>query len=83
MRKIWLFLALLGGCAQQPVYQPVDISVPLTVPCKAATVKPPAWVLPSIPPAASLFDKTKAVLADLDLHKAYEAELEAEVKACE
>ena len=77
-----LLLAALASCAQQPIYQPVDVSVPMTVPCAAPTITQPNWPLRSVAPQALLTDKVKMALAELELRKAYEAELESAVKAC-
>ena len=82
-REVLILLAALASCAQQPIYQPVDVSVPLAVPCKTPAIMRPNWPLRKMPPQMPLFDKVKTALAELELHKAYEAELEAAVKACE
>ena len=82
MRGIFL-LMLLTACAGEPVYQPVDISVPVATPCKPPAIKPPDWPLQTTSTQAPLFDKVKTALAELELRKAYETELEAAVKACE
>jgi hypothetical protein len=42
----------------------------------------PVWPLRSVPSQASLYDKTKTALAELELRKAYETELESAMKSC-
>ena len=77
-----LLVVLLSGCAKETVYQPVDVALPVAVPCKVPEIKQPEWPLQRLAPEASLFRKTQAALAELDLRKAYEAQMEAAVSGC-
>ena len=76
-------LAWLAGCAGDPVYRPVDVSMPLAAPCKAPRIDEPSWPLKKTDADAPLFDKTKKALAEIELRKAYEAELRAALTACQ
>ena len=82
MRGGLILLASLGACAQQPIYQPVDVQMPVAVPCTVPAPTQPVWPLRSVPSQASLYDKTKTALAELELRKAYETELESAIKSC-
>jgi hypothetical protein len=76
-------LALAGCGTTQIVYRPVPVNIPVPIPCKIAPVEAPAWPTASLPPKASLFDRAKAVLAELKLRQGYEGRLAAAVKACQ
>ena len=82
MPLIIILLALLTGCAGEPIFTPVEVAVPVTTPCHAPTVTPPDFPLQHVAATASLFVKTRAALAELDLRQAYEAELRAAAEAC-
>jgi hypothetical protein len=83
MRFSLLFLAWLAACEGAPVYEPVEVSVPVSVPCEAPMVPKPAWKLQNTSLDAPFFETVKATLIELDQRKAYEARLEAAIKACE
>ncbi len=75
---------LPAACARVPVYSPVEVAMPVPVPCRVAVPRlPQAWPTDSLPKDAPLPDKIRAVLVELDLRKAYEAEAEAALKVCE
>ncbi|MDE2099142.1 MAG: hypothetical protein KGL39_17945 [Patescibacteria group bacterium] len=81
-----ILLALLSLCAcgtQIPVYKPVNVEVPVSVPCKIPAVQKPIFALAGVKTSDSIYDKTKAVLIEIEQHKAYEAQLEAAEKACD
>lgn len=84
MNKSYFFvLALLTGCATpEPIYKPVTVEVPVVKPCVIERPAAPTSALASVDPHASLFDKTKAMLIELDHRMAYEAWLESALQSC-
>lgn len=76
---------VLTGCATntpgiETVIQRVEI--PIAVPCKAEIPARPNFNFDSLTIEQDIFDKTKAVLSDINLHIGYEAELLAALKSC-
>lgn len=84
IRAVFLCL-LLTGCASVPqvIEKPVEVKVPVQVPCKAPDIPVPAWPLAAVPPSASDFDFFKAALAEVELRKGYETRLRASLAACQ
>lgn len=80
----WLVLLLLAGCASQPIaYAPIKESVAVAVECKIEAIPTPEWPTQALNDKNTLFEKVRAVLAELSLRKGYEAQLEAAVKSCQ
>ena len=83
MKAILCAMLMLAACAdQQPILKPVEVDIPISVPCKTAPVIAPDFALAKATVQQSLFDKLKAAIVELDQRKAYEARLNAEVDAC-
>lgn len=76
-----LCLPLLCACAEA-VYKPVDVDVPVTVPCTHEKIAHPDFPLKNVPTTATVFDKTKAALLEIDYRKIYEDQLNAALTAC-
>lgn len=76
------FLFLAACAAPEPVFKPVTVDVPIAVPCKTPPAQKPVSPLSQTVPDAPLFDKVRAALVEIDLRKAYEAEIEAALAAC-
>jgi hypothetical protein len=85
MMRAAVLCLLLAGCASAPqvIEKPVEVKVPIPVPCKAPEIPVPAWPLPAVPPSASDFDFYKAALAEIRLREGYEARLLAALGACQ
>lgn len=85
MMRAALLCLLLAGCASAPevIEKPVEVKVPVPVPCKAPDIPVPAWPLAIVAPSASDFDFFKAALAEVELRKGYEARLRAALYACQ
>lgn len=83
-----LFLAAavlaLGGCACKPTIKTEIqiVEVPISVPCSVAFPERPDFNFDKLTEDSDIFDKTKALLADMKLHLGYEIELEAALRAC-
>jgi hypothetical protein len=79
-----LILLLLAGCASEKVvYKPVEISMPVAVECKIEALPIPIWPTASLDERTGLFDAVKAFIAEIELRKGYEAQLEGAVKSCQ
>ena len=82
-RVILPLLAVLAACAPPPpVFKPVTVEVPVATPCRAPDIAAPASPLATTKADASLFDKVKAALIEIDLRRAYETQLQAALDAC-
>lgn len=80
MKPALLLAALaLAGCQTLPQ----RVEVPMPVPCRVEIPLPPAWATGSLAPDAGIWDQVKALLAELEQRKGYEAKLEAAAKACQ
>ena len=80
MNKLILLAALaLGACSRTPPPEPVKVMVP--TPCVSKKPERPNY--PIVTPETGLFDRVKALLAERELRRAYEGELEATVNACD
>ncbi|MDF3842722.1 hypothetical protein P3W55_13480 [Pseudomonas citronellolis] len=84
----WLVMGVLvalAGCAGQvePELRTVRVEVPVAVPCRAPAVQEPTWATASLQKGDSLQTKVRALLAELEQRKGYEAQLRAAVMACQ
>ncbi|MER2519721.1 MAG: hypothetical protein ABTQ34_03415 [Bdellovibrionales bacterium] len=84
-RKSCLSVALfaLAACASgEPIVTAMPVAMPVAQPCKVAMPEAPAWPMLQIQRDATMFTAVRATLAEIELRRAYELELEAAVKAC-
>lgn len=86
MRIIVLITSvLLVGCATtDPAIsvQTQRVEIPIAIPCKTKVPEAPVFNFDKIDPAQDIFEKTKSLLADINLHLGYEAELLAALNSC-
>ena len=85
MKSLSLILpALLTGCAGAPVAAtpPVEVSIPVSVPCRVPAVQRPAFAVDALPLGAAIDSQMRALRAERHQRRAYEAELEAAVEVC-
>lgn len=75
---------MLAGCASAPqaIENPVEVKVPVPVPCSVPEIAVPAWPLAAVPASSSDFEFYKAALAELELRRGYEKRLLAALGAC-
>ncbi|WP_236701998.1 hypothetical protein [Cupriavidus basilensis] len=75
----------LAGCAAAPqvIEKPVEVRVPVAVPCKTAEIPEPDWPLAKVPETTSDFEWFRAALAELALRAGYEVRLRAAVATCQ
>lgn len=89
--KWWIWgapaLAMLAGCAAQPVAEPeprvVRVEVPVQVPCRVKAPAVPAWAAEGLRKEDSLEVKVRALLAERRQRVGYERELAAAVASCQ
>lgn len=87
MKNIFICLPLiaLGGCATtEPVIKTVvqRVEVPIAMPCATEIPQQPDFNFPKMTEENNIFEKTRAVLSDVELHNSYETELLAALKSC-
>ncbi|MCP3017568.1 hypothetical protein [Cupriavidus basilensis] len=85
MIRALMLCLLLAGCAAAPqaIEKPVEVKVPVGVPCKTAEIPEPDWPLAKVPETASDFEFFQAALVELALRAGYEVRLKAAVGACQ
>jgi len=83
IRALMLCMAL-AGCAAAPqvIEKPVEVRVPVAVPCKTVEIPEPDWPLAKVPETASDFEWFQAALVELALRAGYEVRLKAAVGSC-
>jgi hypothetical protein len=76
----------LAGCAttEKPVITTViqKVEIPIAVPCKVEIPTKPEFNFDKLTEQQDIFEKVKAMLADLKLHMGYEEELNAALSSC-
>lgn len=77
-----LLFCLLGCGQASPIYRATEVDVPVDSPCRFDIPVQPDYQLPKLPAAATLTDKVKAMIADLQARKDYIAKLLAAMEAC-
>ena len=89
MRNNLIILSLvvmLSACASSPapVLAPLiqKVEIPIPVPCKVDVPKKPDFNFNNLTQEQDIFEKTRAILADIRLHFAYETELLAALNSC-
>lgn len=77
----YLFLCLLlAGCATSAVK---TVEVPVPVKCNPPQIEKPQFQYPAcVQPGESIFNMSKCVLSDIQLHLGYEQQLEATLEGC-
>ena len=73
-----LVSVLLTGCATEKPFGPVIVKVPVPVPCHPPEIIEPVYFSGN----GDIYEKVRALLAELELRKGYEIELRAAVEAC-
>lgn len=86
MKSLTILICLaLAGCCPKPsiIREPVEVMVPVPVPCDAKLPVKPIWKLdaPEVR-KAGLFLKGNSSLQELEQRRQYERELEAALSAC-
>jgi hypothetical protein len=83
LKTVGIVLLFLTACAPQtPVFNPVDVEIPVAAPCPRAPVEKPDFALSHAAPSDDLAQKTRAALIELNQRRAYETLLEAGNTPC-
>lgn len=83
MKAVWLLpLGLLAGCAAPPVPPPVEVRVPVLVPCRVELPVAPAFAVSALALDAPIDQQMKALRAERLQRMGYERELVAALDAC-
>jgi len=84
--KIVAFAVALAlvGCASTPgPVVPVEVQVPVSVPCRVPDIQRPAFAVDSLSHDADVWDMIAALRAERLQRRGYEAQLEAALKSCQ
>lgn len=75
----------LVGCATTaaPLVQPVEVRVPVAVPCKAPVPVRPVFAVDALPIGSGVWEQMSALRAERLQRQGYETELEAAISACQ
>lgn len=83
MNGVWLLpLGLLAGCAAPAVPSPVEVRVPVLVPCRVELLAAPAFAVSALALDAPIDQQMKALRAERLQRMGYERELVAALDAC-
>lgn len=85
-----LLVLLLSACdpktvkptPQAPVVVGTQVDVAVRETCKVELPTPPVWKLDTLPADAPMFDKAKALIAELQQRIAYDGEVRAAAVKC-
>jgi hypothetical protein len=80
---IALCLVSLAGCAStKKIAEPVEVKVPVPVPCKVPDIQRPVFAVESLDVNADIWDMMSALRAERHQRRGYEMQLEASINAC-
>lgn len=84
MKHLLIISALLAlsACGGQPIFTPTIVKEPIATSCSVDIPTTPDWNVNKLTSASSIVDKLKAVLADRELNRSYDAQLLAALQAC-
>ena len=81
MKLLPLILALsVCGCTCMP--KTIEVKVPTPVPCIDTVPEKPNMPLQAADPKEDIFSHSKKAIAEIEVRKGYEKELEAVISAC-
>lgn len=79
---ILLSIAGCQGVPEKPIVQTVIVEKPVQVPCRIPAIERPAWETERANSADPVL-VSRAIRAELEQRRAYEAKIEAAAKSCE
>lgn len=82
MKAATLLALMLAGCAGGEVVTPAPYAVPVVEHCNPPIITEPQWNVDTLHPPVGIFDGVQAIVADMPMRQAYEAELRAAADAC-
>ncbi|MFA4994206.1 MAG: hypothetical protein WC521_02755 [Bdellovibrionales bacterium] len=83
MKRALVFLILSACASEAPVFNPVEVEVPVPIPCTPRAVPKPDFALSHVGLSETLALKTKAALIELNQRRAYEVLLESQRPQCQ
>jgi len=85
MKAIVLVLALMStGCASiKSILSPVEVKVPVSVPCRVPDVERPVFATESLTAESDIWDMMAALRAERHQRRAYDVQIEAAIKSCQ
>lgn len=78
----FIIIMILSGCACTPKIETKIVEVPVAIECVKSVPVKPEYPLQGSNPDEDVFVLTKRALAEIELRKGYEGELEAVVSGC-
>lgn len=79
---ILLASTLLSGCFATMPGAVTEVLVPVPVPCNINAPSMPSWPFQTASGSDDIFTSVKKMLAEIELRKGYEIEMEAAIKGC-
>ncbi len=76
-------ICTLAGCSVQEVVRPIEVKVPVAVPCTVDVPQKPISAVDALPIGSNIWRQMAALRADRINRLAYEKELEAAIAACQ
>lgn len=73
---------ILTGCATTRPGTVTEVLVPIPVPCNINAPSVPSWPFQTASGTDDIFTSVKKMLAEIELRKSYEIELEAAIRGC-
>lgn len=77
-----LLLAMLSGCAAQPVVQLQQVKVPVPVVCQEQIPERPVMPTEALRPPVTLDAFARAAMAEIERREGYEQQLLVGLRAC-
>ena len=83
MKAVLLACLVLSGCAGTGPVVPVEVQVPVAVPCRIPDIERPSFAVDVLPVDADVWDMMAALRAERRQRMGYELQLEAALMACQ
>lgn len=84
IRALVVLALMLAGCAhERVVIEPVEVKVPIAVPCVVQLPADFDRPTQKSPPSASIFEAMQRSLAEIELWQGWQAQAKAAIKGCQ
>ncbi len=83
MKALLLACLVLAGCAGTGPVVPVEVQVPVAVPCRIPKIERPSFAVDALPVDADVWDMMAALRAERHQRRGYELQLKAAIRACQ
>lgn len=81
-RPVPILLLFLTGCSSGPPRPPIEVKVPVAVPCRVSLPMAPAFAVDALPLDANIEQQMKSLRAERRQRIGYERQLLAALVAC-